>query len=309
MNGTRGASQDLERARAEAHGHAPETREAEEAISEHIRLRAVVVYEIIQREGSAELARSAVALWWSGLAAGLAIGLSVLSEALIAAHLPDTEWKPLVENFGYCVGFIIVIMARQQLFTENTLTPVLPVILRWKWGWLLALLRLWGVVLLANLVGCFIFATFLAWSGVLPAHVAAAVVEIGQHLTEQEPLDLMLRGIVAGWLVAALVWMLPSAEGSELLVITLMTYIIALGDFSHVIAGSAETFYLFVTGEIGLAKTVFGFLLPTLVGNIIGGTVLFALLSYAQVREEIAEVNRAVRAPNRERRSSLGMGG
>ena len=92
---------------------------------------------------------------------------------------------------------------------------------------------------------------------------------------------------MAGWLIAALVWMLPSAEGNEFLVITLMTYLIALGDFTHVIAGSAEVFYLLARGEIEVLPALFGFFLPTLTGNILGGTVLFGLLSYAQVRDEL----------------------
>lgn len=134
----------------------PETKEGvdeEEAqeIGERLPLRAAVVYEIIRVEGEGELGRSVGALWWSGLAAGLSIGLSVVSQALLATHLPDAPWKPIIERMGYAVGFIVVILARQQLFTENTLTAVLPVIARRRLSWLLVMLRLWGIVLLANL--------------------------------------------------------------------------------------------------------------------------------------------------------------
>ncbi len=100
---------------------------------------------------------------------------------------------------------------------------------------------------------------------------------------------MFVKGIVSGWLIAALVWMLPSAEGTEIFVITLITYLIALGGFTHVVAGSAEAFYLWLAGPASLTQVVFGFLLPTLAGNLFGGTLLFAVLSYAQVREEIDE--------------------
>ena len=60
------------------------------------------------------------------------------------------------------------------------------------------------------------------------------------------------KGIVAGWLIAALVWMLPSAEGTEIFVITLITYLIALGGFTHVVAGSAEALYLWLAGHDSL---------------------------------------------------------
>ncbi len=101
------------------------------------------------------------------------------------------------------------------------------------------------------------------------------------------PTEMFVKGILAGWLIAALVWMLPSAEGTEIFIITLITYIIALGDFTHIIAGSVEAIYMCVIGEVGFGQAFGGFFIPTLLGNVAGGTVLFALISYAQVREEL----------------------
>jgi len=280
----------IEEVRDEAEKDAPSAGQQKTEADVHSRLHAVVVYEIIQREGIGELARGLPALWWSGLAAGLAIGFSVISEAYLAAYLPDVSWRPLVENLGYSVGFLLVILARQQLFTENTLTAVLPVMARWQGAWLFAMLRLWAIVLAANLVGCLIFAAFMLHANVLSDDVAREIVRIGEHLMAFAPGEMFLRGIAAGWLIATLVWMLPSSEGNEFVVITLITYLIALGDFTHVIAGSVEIFYLTLNGDIAIADGIFGFLLPTLAGNIFGGTVLFALLSYAQVREELDEM-------------------
>lgn len=290
---THSSTDELERARAEADRETPAVEEeTEEAVHGRSRLRAALIFEIIQREGSAELARSFAALWWSGMAAGIAIGFSVISEAMLTARLPDEPWKPLVDNLGYSVGFLIVILARQQLFTENTLTAVLPVIARWDFGWLLALLRLWGIVLAANLVGCFLFALFLTSANVLSPDVSAQVTAIGLHLMQKSPVEMFTGAIVAGWLIASLVWMLPSSEGNEFPLILLITYLIALGDFAHVIAGSAEVFYLFLQGTIGIAPLLTTFFLPTLIGNIVGGTFLFGLVSYAQVREEIGKEGR-----------------
>jgi len=257
-------------------------------ISEARRLRAAILYEVIRVEGEGELARSTSALWWSGLAAGLSIGLSVLSQALLAANLPEANWNPIVERMGYAVGFIVVIMARQQLFTENTLTAVLPVISAWQLHWLWVMLRLWAIVLAANLVGAFIFAVAIAHMGMLPADVAEQVRVISVHLMDNSATEMFVKGIAAGWLIAALVWMLPSAENAEFFLIGLMTYLIALGGFTHVIAGSVEAFYLWVTQSATTFDVFFKFLLPTLAGNVVGGTVLFGLLSYAQVRDEIS---------------------
>ncbi len=246
-----------------------------------------MVYEIIRTEGEGELARTFGALWWSGLAAGLSIGFSVLSQAMLTAALGDLPGATVVSRVGYAVGFLIVILSRQQLFTENTLTAVLPVIARREPRWFFVLARLWGIVLAANLVGCLLFSLFLAYSGVLSPEVSSAVAAISHELMANTPTEMFVKGIAAGWLIAALVWMMPSAEGTEIFVITLITYLIALGGFTHVIAGSAEAFYAWLTGVEPFSRILFGFFLPTLAGNVAGGTVLFAVLSYAQVREEI----------------------
>ena len=259
----------------------------EDIIADRGRLRAAVVYEIIRVEGEAEIVRGFGALWWSGIAAGLSIGFSFLVEAWLSAALPDAPWKPIIENMGYTVGFLIVILGHQQLFTENTLTAVLPVIARKQVRWVYALLRLWATVLVANLFGCFLFALFVAKSGAVSPDVHASLTNIAEHMMENDPYQMFVRGILAGWLIAALVWILPSVEGREFGIIFLLTYLIALGDLTHVIAGSAEALFLFLESRATMYDVVFAFFLPTLAGNVVGGTVLFSVLSYVQVREEI----------------------
>ena len=263
------------------------TRQETKEVKERRRLRAAVVYEIIRLEGEAELARKFNALWWSALAAGLSIGFSVLSQALLEGTLHNLPGAGLIADFGYCVGFLIVILARQQLFTENTLTAVLPVMVRKDWSGIWDVLRLWGIVLSGNLVGCFLFAAFLAYSGAFSEQTQSAITEIGRHLMANSPTEMFMKGILAGWLIAALVWMLPSSEGTEIFIITLITYIIALGDFTHIIAGSVEAIYMCLIGEVGFGQAFGGFFIPALLGNVAGGTVLFALIAYAQVREEL----------------------
>ncbi len=253
------------------------------------RLRAVVVYEIVRTEGEGELGRTFPALWWSGLAAGISIGFSFLTEAMLAAHLPDFEWKTIISKLGYAVGFLIVILGRQQLFTENTLTAVLPVITRRSFNWFLGMLRLWTIVLGANLVGCFIFAFAVANTQMVSPEVTRELHAIVDAVMQNTPWQMFIKGIGAGWIIAALVWMLPSSEGSEFVLIGLMTYLIALCGFTHVVAGSAEALYGVLTGSFPLTTAVLDFFLPTLAGNVVGGTVLFAVLSYAQVRTEMKE--------------------
>ena len=258
-----------------------------EDIDERLRLRVPLVYQIIRTEGEEELARPLGSLWWSGVAAGLSISLCVIAEGLLRQNLPDTVWRPLIVNFGYCTGFLIVVLGRLQLFTENTITAVLPVLSKPSWRSFMLTARLWAVVLAANLVGTLLFAVTTRYIGIFTAEQIDGLLLVSRHFMEKGALEMLLHGIPAGFLIAAMVWMIPSAKGAEFLVITMITYAIALGNFSHVVAGSAEAFLLLVFGEIGIWKTLGGFLLPAFIGNVLGGTVLFTLLAYGQVKEEL----------------------
>ena len=137
------------------------TEKEQSEVREAQRPRAPVVYEIIRLEGERELRRPVASLWWSGVAAGISIGFSFLGQAALGAGLPQTQWNHVIASLGYSAGFIIVILGRQQLFTENVLTAVIPVITRWRMSWFIRMLRLWGIVLAANVVGCFLFACAL----------------------------------------------------------------------------------------------------------------------------------------------------
>lgn len=263
------------------------SREEREDVEEHQKLRAPLVYEIIRTEGEEELRRPLVSLWWSGVAAGLGISFSVVAEGILHRHLPDAPWRPLVENFGYCFGFLIVVLGRLQLFTENTITAVLPLAKTRTARNFLLTARLWGVVFAANMAGTMLFALSAVFVGLYSSDQVAGLLEVSHHLMAKTPMEMLWHAVPAGFLVAAMVWMMPSAEGSEFWIILSITYLIALGDFAHVIAGSAEAFLLLLSGEIGIAQTLFGFLVPAFVGNVLGGTILFTVLAYGQVKEEL----------------------
>jgi formate/nitrite transporter FocA (FNT family) len=263
------------------------TRKEKQQVREGVRHRPAVVYEIIRVQGEIELRRPVSALWWSGVAAGISIGFSFLTEAALASLLPAEAWTSIISKLGYAVGFLIVILGHQQLFTENVLTAVLPVMARKQVHWLLKMLRLWGIVLAANIVGCLIFAMAVAWLPIVPANFAPALAEIVSRVMANTPWEMFAKGIGAGWLIAAVVWILASTEHVDFIVIGLLTYLIALFGFTHIVAGSVETLYGVVTGAVRPETAVFRFFLPTLAGNVFGGTVLFSVLSYAQVREEI----------------------
>ncbi|MCU0910963.1 MAG: formate/nitrite transporter family protein [Rhodobacteraceae bacterium] len=269
-------------------GNAVRGAEEEAFVHDASRLSARLIYEVVRRDGEEELTRPAASLVWSGTAAGILISLSVLGEAVFRTYLPPTRASHLIENAGYALGFVAVILGRMQLFTENTITTVLPVMHRPSGRALAAVCRLWVIVLAANVVGALIAGYFLTLPGAVPDDMAAALRDLSAHATGMGAWQGFLRGVPAGVLVAAIVWMMPSSEGGGFFIILAFTWLIAAGDFTHIIAGSVEMAYLLWLGELGGGAAAFGFFLPVLAGNIIGGTAIFAMLAWGQVKNEVA---------------------
>lgn len=245
-----------------------------------------VVYEAIRREGEEELSRSTAALVWSGLAAGLSMGFSFLMEGLLSLHIPEAGWKPLVTKFGYCMGFLIVVLGRQQLFTENTLTPVLHLLHCRNRHTLVQTSRLWVTVLAANVAGAAVFALLMHAMGYFQVDLQAELSHIAAKVYASTFLATVLSGLFAGWLIALMVWLLPFAETGRVAIIILVTYVIGLGGFAHIIAGSVNAFYVLMAGDASLVLFLTRFLVPTLMGNIVGGVAFVAAINHAQVDPE-----------------------
>jgi len=249
--------------------------------------RTPVIYEVVRRLGEEEMVRPATSLWWSGVAAGLSISFSLLAQAILRTHLPDAPWEPLVTSFGYCVGFIMAVLSRQQLFTESTITAVLPVAAEFTWKNVGRMTRLWAIVLAANLTGTLFAALFCSFAPVLSTEIYAEMLTISRDLLGSSWWEMVFRAIASGFLMAAMVWLMPGAERTQFHVIALMTWLIAVGGFTHIVAGSMEAYLLVLAGDWAWWQMLVQFIPPVLIGNMIGGTALFALISYAQVMEEI----------------------
>ncbi len=246
--------------------------------------RLALVHEIVRRAGNEELKRNTATLAWSAFAAGLTMGFSFLARAVLHRHAEGLPAAYLVEGFGYTFGFLAVIIARQQLFTENTLTAVLPVMTlptRHNFG---RLLRLWSVVLAGNMVGATVFAFGLLHFQQFDQETQSAYVAVGTELMDNTALQMFTKGILAGWIIAMMVWMTAATERSRLALIIICTYVIAIGGFTHIVVGASEAMYMVFAGHASLADAVFRFGLPTLAGNVVGGSLIFALISHAQVR-------------------------
>lgn len=234
--------------------------------------------------------RTTAALAMSALAAGLSMGFSFLTQAVIESSLPDTPWRHLIASFGYTVGFVIVILGQQQLFTESTLSAVLPVLTRRDFGTVLKTARLWAIVLTANIVGTFIFAAMLLIPGIFEKSVVEALAHVAAQPFAGTFVVTVVRAVFAGWLIALMVWLLPSARSARLVTILLITYVVAISKLSHIIAGSVEASYGVMYGAATMRDYFGSFFGPTLLGNMIGGISLVAIINHGSIAAEIREI-------------------
>ena len=262
------------------------TAEEKHEVSKNQPPRAAVLHEIIRQQGDLELERSIAALFWSALAAGLTMGLSLMAMGLLNSRLPDGDGFKVIASFGYCAGFLAVILSRQQLFTENTLTAVLPIMSKPTLNNFGRLLRLWAVVLVGNLMGTLLVAYVMLHLPIFDTQTDKAFLEIGRKVMENDASQMFAKGIISGWMIATMVWMIPSMESAKMWIIILITYLMALGDFTHIVVGTAEVSYLVFAGELPWKDFWLIFAGPTLAGNIIGGSFIFALISHAHVRSD-----------------------
>lgn len=277
---------------SEEHDRGKSTIEIDE---EKLPSRAAAVHEQIRMEGEKELERDWLALLLSAVAAGLSMGASLAAKGIFHARLPDDPSRFFIENIGYTFGFIIVIMARQQLFTENTVTAVLPIMHKPTPKNFVILFRLWGIVLLGNLVGTGLAALAFIEMPIFDEDTRAAFTSLSEEIMHNTPGEMFANGILAGWIIATMVWMFPSAGAAKIWVIVLMTYLVAICDLTHIVVGSVEILYLVFSGVIPWQEFIYPFAIPTLAGNIIGGSFIFALISHAQIRNDMSDKAKAER--------------
>ncbi len=262
-----------------------------EQVESRQRPRSAVIFETIRREGESEYQRSTLSLWWSSIAAGGSMSFSMIAMGVLQAHLPGTPWAHLIASFGYTVGFLIVILGRQQLFTENTLTPLLPLFYS-PTGWRVRqLARLWSVILVGNLVAALVATALIAFGGAFDTDTLREFDALGRAATHGAFFTIAAKAVFAGWVIALMVWLLPLAENAGIFVIIILTYVIAAADFSHIIAGSVEAFYGAWRGVVTWGDVV-AFLVPTLIGNCVGGVAFVAAISSAEIASERGSLGR-----------------
>ena len=254
------------------------------------RLSVHEIHENVTSAAEEELERPAAALLWSALGAGLTIGFSFLVGSWLATLVDGAAHKHAMVALGYPIGFIYVVLARHQLFTEQTLEPVLPLLEHPSLRRLRQMLRLWALVLLANLVGAMALALLLAHTPMLEPDLLASMDEVARTATSGGLGEVFYKAIFAGWLVALMAWLVAATEssGAQMALIWLTTAPIAALGFRHSVAGSIEAFYRAARGDATWGAMTGEFIVPAILGNVVGGVLFVALLNHGQVAADRA---------------------
>jgi formate-nitrite transporter family protein len=243
---------------------------------------AVDIYKQVAMNAEQELMRSNTALGISGFGGGAFMGLSALGTAIAVSLLGNSAGAQMVSRMLYPIGFIAVIIGRSQLFTENTLYPVALVLAEKRELW--NTLRLWSVVLPANVAGAFAFALLASWTSALNPAYIDALSQLGSGAIAHTASSVFWSGVIGGWIIALAAWLVSGSHSitGSVAVIWLLTYVVGLGNFAHCIATSCEIFVTVLTGHatwIAYPKWFF----PAVLGNICGGVGLVTILEYGQV--------------------------
>ena len=249
------------------------------------RLTAPEIFSAAVENARSELKRSSVGLAFSAFAGGITLGLTGIGVASVAVVLGDSGWAQVASYLIYPVGFIAVIIGRQQLFTENTLYPVVLVLDEHKH--LLQMLRLWSVVFAFNILGAFAFAALAIHTNALRGEISTKLVELGKIAAAGSFGHLFWSGVVGGWLIALVAWMVTASHWTigQVVMIWLLTFLVGIGHFAHCIVTSCEILAASMAGAVSIEGYVHWLTAATL-GNIAGGVGIVSMLNYGQVRQE-----------------------
>ena len=245
------------------------------------------IYEQVANNARQELGRSGVALFISGIAGGIFMGLSGMGNAIAIALLTPAGVAPtpatlFIAKMFYPLGFIAVILGRSQLFTENTLYPVALVLAEKQHLW--KTLRLWIIVLSANVLGAAIFATLASFTSALRPEFVSTLAMLGAETAARPMATIFWSGVVGGWIIASVAWLVSGSHSitGSVMIIWMLAFVVGLGGFAHCIAGSGEVLTAVFVGR-AVPAAFPHWLLAAVAGNICGGVGMVTLIEYGQV--------------------------
>ncbi len=259
--------------------------DADDGAGDEGRLRASAsdIYERVKREAAEELERPVASLAFSGLFAGATVGFGTLASAGAAAALTGHQSARLIGAIFFPIGFIVVVIGRAQLFTENTLYPVTLVLDDRRHLW--TTLRLWLVVLGSNLIGVALFALLVTKTGALAPSVVATIAEDGRRAALGSWASFFWSAVFGGWAIALVAWLIQSSGVviGQIVLIWALVFVVGLAGLNHSVSTTTEVLSAVFSSQVGQVHALAWFAAVVL-GNIVGGVLITAVLNFGQVR-------------------------
>jgi formate/nitrite transporter FocA (FNT family) len=235
-------------------------------------------------EGHERLDRPLLPLLSTGLLGGVDVGVGVLIYLVVQAETDNH----LLASMAFTIGFVALLLANSELFTENFLVPVISVVA--KVGTFAQLIRLWVVTLVANLVGGFAMAGMIVVA--LP-DVRAVAVESGSHYAH---LGVSWRSFFLAVLAGAVITLLTRMQsatqnlGVRLVPAVLMSFVLVGAELFHSVLDSILMFAGLWTGDADYGYLDWlGALGWSAFGNLVGGLVLVTGIRLLRVPHRVAE--------------------
>jgi len=251
------------------------------------------ILSTIIHEGESMFALQNKTVFWSAILAGLEIGFSYLLICALYFFWKGTLIDATIFklfSIVYPVGFIMVIVGKSALFTEQTSILVLPVLNDQRSIW--QLLRIWVDVILGNIIGGMIFVFFIGFlAPEMSLFTHQVMADIGKHVLNYSSAVIFLSAVTAGWLMGLLTWLVSSIVNSitRVMIIFMITAIIGFGGFHHSIVGNIEVFGALLFSDTVTVLDYFRFLALALLGNGIGGAIVVALFKYRVFQSNYTE--------------------
>ena len=250
---------------------------------------ALSVFTVAMEKGKKRLARSWLEMFMSGVIGAIHVTFGAVA---MAAAAGAAGWKTnpgvalLVGSLFFPIGFILLKLSQSELFTENFLVPVMPVI-DGKESPLL-LIKLWSLTLVGNLLGAVLFSlmVYIGGKGVLGKLPAGFLVFLTHHKLTRSFLETFMSAVFAGAIITTMTWLVLATKSdvAKLIAIWSCIFVMAIGSFTHVVVSTSEVllgkiYGADVTFDIWLSKLF----IPASLGNLVGGMFLIAFLHYLQV--------------------------
>lgn len=223
----------------------------------------------------------------TSFAGGMSVSFGAVAMVVASASMGGSINEPslglLLGALLFPIGFVILLIGKTELFTENFLIPVVAVVK--QRGSIYQLGKLWGLTLVFNLLGSIVFGYLISRGDVLAGSSAEEMRQLAVHKVSYDLETAFIKSIFAGWLMTTLTWLLISAKGigSQLAIIWMIASLIVLGQFIHVVISSSEVFMgMFLGADITVMDWFLRSFLPSLVGNLLGGLIFVTLIGYVQ---------------------------